>query len=284
MTLAIVPAPALGDGILAMTLAHSAHRSGRDVLVLHPALPELARWYPWARIEAPAASGLGAAAEAEALFVGDPARHEEATAFTGPTVLFGKDDWMRDRPYLESLRAACEGPLGLDTWDNASGIVPPTARTPEGPRVALHPTSANPTKDWTPARWLTLAGLMQQQSWQPEFLVAPADADRWRDLVGDLCPVAVPGALDDVALWLQDRVGCIATDSGIAHLASALGVPTVAVFRKASAAAFWGPAWGRAGTVAPRWSLPAPLRRRVWPALLGPGQVLRMFDAVAVRA
>lgn len=284
MTLALVPAPALGDGILAMVLAHNAHRAGQDVVVLHPALPELAAWYPWARIEAPPDEGLGAAAEADALFVGDPVRAEAAAAFDGPKVVFGKGHWMRDRPYLDSLRAACVSRFDLPAWDDAPGTVAPGPREPANARVALHPTSGNPVKAWPPARWLALAEGLQRMHFNPVFLVAPDDEARWRAHAGAVCPVEAPGPLDAVAAWLRNSLGCIATDSGIAHLASAVGCPTVAVFRKASAATFWGPAWGRAGTVAPRLPLPAALRRRVWPRLISPERVVLMFDAVAMRA
>ena len=283
MSFAIVPAPALGDGILGMVLAHNARRAGRDVFVLHRALVELRAWYPWARIEAPPANGLGAACEADALFVGDPARADDAASFAGPCLVFGKQHWHRDAPYLESLRAACAPAFDLPGWDDGPGLVAPTPRTVVARRVVLHPTSANPAKDWSPGRWQRLAQLLAARGWDPVFLVAPEQETRWRALAGDV-PVAVPGALGAVAAWLQDAAGCIATDSGIGHLASALGVPTLAVFRKASAARFWAPAWPPVGTVAPCWRLPGGGGHRFWRAFLRPARVLAAFEALAARA
>ncbi len=280
MTLAILPAPALGDGVLAMTLAHAAHRAGRDVLVLHDAMAELQAWYPWARIEAPPAEGLGAAADADALFLGDPQRASAADGFGGPALVFGKQHWKRDAPYLVSLRATAEPVLGPLDWDGASGIVAPRARVAQPRRVALHPTSGNAAKDWPPRHWLRLAERLKEHAWLPAILAAPQDEARWQDLVGERVPVVVPGRLDAVAAWLQDGAACIGTDSGIAHLASAVGVPTLALFRKRSSARFWAPAWQPAATVAPRLRLPGGRGHRFWRALMRPRRVFEAFEGL----
>ncbi len=280
MTLAIVPAPALGDGILGMVLAHNAHRAGRDVVVLHDALTELAAWYPWARIE-PSAAAAARLLASDAAFLGDPALHPDAAQVDGPTLCFGKQHWRRDRPYLESLRAVCMRAFDLPSWDDDAGIVPAAARRPIPRRVALHPTSANPAKEWPPDRWLALADKLRAHEWLPVVLVAAEHEAAWRARCADDTLVVAPGTLDKVAAWLRDGAGCIATDSGIAHLASALGVPTLAVFRKRSAARFWGPAWAPGGTIAPFWRLPGGRGHGHWRGLLHPERVFRAFQAFA---
>lgn len=282
MHLGVIPAPALGDGILAMVLAHNAHRAGMRVTIWHDPLVGLRALYPWARIEPlPADDVQAAVAETDALFVGHP--DHRACAVDGPTLAFDKSHWLRDRPYLASLRAACGPVFGLEDWDDGPGLVAPEPTARDGRVVALHPTSANPVKNWPPDRWLALAARLEARHWRPTFLVAPADLPAWEDHAGDALPVVAPGPLDPVARWLVDAGGCIATDSGIAHLASALGRPSLAIFRKASAARFWGPAWGRRGATSPRWRLPGGGGHRLWTRLLSPQRVLEHYEALVRR-
>ncbi len=280
MTVAILSARALGDGLLGMVLAHNLQRAGRPAVVLHTALTELGAWFPWATLEAHPGEELATRLQAcDALFVSDPSLVADGPKLPEPTVRFGKDQWLRDEPYLHSLRAACVGPFQLDTWSDAPGLIAPSDLPPAVPRrIALHPTSANASKNWPVSRWLHLAQALARAGWLPQVLLAAAEVDAWSAEAGDAIPVAVPGTLDAVARWLHGCDACIATDSGIAHLASALGLPTLSIFRKASAARFWAPAWGRVATVTAPWRLPGGGGHRLWGSLLSPARVQRAFE------
>lgn len=281
MTLVLVPAPALGDGVLAMPLAHGAHAAGREVLVLHDGLTALGPWYPWARVAPAQPDALRAAlATADAAFIGDPAVSGADLPWPSPCVHFGKDDWLRDRPYGISLQRACQSTLGLEAWSAVSGAEAPTPMPRDPRQVLLHPTSARTTKNWPPQRWLALAAQLRARDWQPAFLVAPDEESTWRAHAGDALPVVVPGPLDRVAGALAGAGGVIATDSGIAHLASAVGTPTLTIFRKPSAARFWVPAWGRCAAVTAPLRFPGEGGHRLWRLLLTPGRVLQRFEAL----
>lgn len=102
-------------------------------------------------------------------------------------------------------------------------------RLPErAPFIAIHPFSGSRRKNWPLARFRELAdGLGTEVRW----LAGPEEE--------------LPGAerfdsLYDLAVWLQGASLYVGNDSGITHLAAAIGVPVVAIFQ-ASDPAVWAP-------------------------------------------
>lgn len=92
--------------------------------------------------------------------------------------------------------------------------------------IAIHPYSGSPKKNWP-----HFAELAERLPLPVRFCVGPEQS--W------------PGAihyenLDDVAKWLATANLYIGNDSGITHLAAAVGVPVIAIFQ-ASDPAVWAP-------------------------------------------
>jgi len=114
------------------------------------------------------------------------------------------------------------------------------------PVIALHPGSGSARKNWPAARYAALATHLHQRYGAHILAVAgPADEavvqdmrHTWRNAPLTL---AQNLTLPEVAALLA-RCHCfIGNDSGIAHLAAALGVPTVALFGPTDPA-LWAPA------------------------------------------
>jgi heptosyltransferase-2 len=108
--------------------------------------------------------------------------------------------------------------------------------------VAVHPGSGGTWKCWPAQRFANLAARLRA----PILLVeGPADADACRAFAEALA-ASVPVAratgmpLSRVAALLSESRGYIGNDSGVSHLAAALGVPTVAVFGPTDPAV-WAP-------------------------------------------
>ncbi|MDA1193808.1 MAG: hypothetical protein O2894_01350 [Planctomycetota bacterium] len=278
MPTAIVPAPALGDGLLALVLAHHLRRSDQPVYVVHDALGKLRTWLPWARV-VPRTDLDEVLRSSVRAFVGDPAAFAHA-ALPPDTLRFRKADWQRDAPYPVSLERACAAWLGSTPWLNSPGLVRPDVPAVDAARIVLHPTSGNPRKNWPPKHWRALGERLAGEGARTTVLLAASEVAAWRAEAGDALPIAVPGGLDAVASFLADSAGCIATDSGIAHLAAAVGCPTLTLFRKASAARFWAPTWGRTAAVMAPWRLPGGAGHRLWRHLLSPARVHAAYRAL----
>ena len=99
----------------------------------------------------------------------------------------------------------------------------------------IHPGSGSPDKCWPAARFVDLARRLTAADRAVRFVVGEVERDRW--------PTADPGAscrrpprsatrlrCSDLLGELITADGFVGNDSGPAHLAGVLGVPTVAVF------------------------------------------------------
>lgn len=282
---ALVSAPALGDGLLALVLARNLHLQGRPSILYHSQLTPVRAWFPWARIEPlpAAAQRLAAFSDCRALFIGDPALLPRAAREGPGRLVFTKDCWDRSRPYLRSLQRHAERVFDVCWSTDENGLRAPEDLEPRAHprRVVLHPFSARPNKDWPVPRWTALAARLRGLGWEPVVLLAPGEEARWSEAAAAEVPTAVPGPLDAVAAWLHASAAAVAGDSGIGHLASALGLPTVSIFRKASAARFWRPVWGRTAVVTAPLRLPGSAGHRHWGRLLTPRRVARRLARLA---
>jgi len=102
------------------------------------------------------------------------------------------------------------------------GLVPKIAVTQSAPRetIVIHPFSASASKNWPIESFRQLA----------ERLPLPVEwaQDRFENLL-------------DLAEWMASARVYIGNDSGITHLAAAVGVPTIAIFLSTDPK-IWGPA------------------------------------------
>lgn len=158
------------------------------------------------------------------------------------------------RPYADQPQA-----WGDMVADLVDGREPPSYRAadwpapparpferPDGAYAVLHVGASTPLKHWPPERWRAVADALEARGLQvvwsagpgEEAVVAACDPEgRRRSLAGQL---------DLAQMWhlLADAALVVAPDTGIAHLARATGVATIAIFGPGSAVAcrngrFW---------------------------------------------
>lgn len=108
--------------------------------------------------------------------------------------------------------------------------------------LAVHPGSGGTRKCWPARRFAELAARLEA----PVLVVeGPADSEACRDF-SEALPASVPLGraagmpLCRLAALLMESRGYIGNDSGVSHLAGALGVPTVAIFGPTDPAV-WAP-------------------------------------------
>jgi ADP-heptose:LPS heptosyltransferase len=110
--------------------------------------------------------------------------------------------------------------------------------------VALHIGSGSPRKNWPADRFAAAAHALAAAGFRPLLVAGPAEADRLDALAAALAPLAPPVArdwpLDALAGLLVHCAGYLGADSGITHLAAAVGLPVVAVFGPTDPA-HWAP-------------------------------------------
>lgn len=119
--------------------------------------------------------------------------------------------------------------------ETAEGVLANHGIDPDGLLIAVHPGSGCPAKNWSLANFLDLAKrLFAACQAQVLFLVGPGEVEIEKDLrrpLGSRLPVIFDGfPLPQVAAILERCQVFVGNDSGMTHLAAAVGAPVVAIF------------------------------------------------------
>lgn len=112
-----------------------------------------------------------------------------------------------------------------------------------GKLVVIQPGSGGLGKCWCLDNFLAIAEQLNSKSINVLFLLGPAERDRFsdttiRDTIGRVARVLTDLSLTQVLGLLSCVDGFIGNDSGITHLAAALGITTLAVFGPTNPAVF----------------------------------------------
>ena len=113
------------------------------------------------------------------------------------------------------------------------------------PVVVVHPGSGSPAKRWPVENFATLLEMLETRQWARTIIVTGYAEEDIEARLRSLIPTAIPliaanwPLLPTMALIGQATV-FIGHDSGLTHLAAALGRPTVALFGPTDAE-IWGP-------------------------------------------
>ena len=131
------------------------------------------------------------------------------------------------------------GPRSRDGGTDSPGFTPPAIphSAPGLPRasIAIHPGSGSPAKNWPAERWVELAarlegpfllvlGEAEREQWSGPLL------DRLRSAAHSSLEIADSLALPELAAALGRCAFFLGHDSGVSHLAAALGTPCVLLF------------------------------------------------------
>jgi heptosyltransferase III len=106
--------------------------------------------------------------------------------------------------------------------------------------LAFHPGSGSPRKNWPVEKWRVFLDLAQAQGFSLFMVLGEAERDRRVELRGLSQRVAEGWELPHLAAVLSQCAAFVGNDSGIAHLAAAVGTRTLTFFGP-SESVFWAP-------------------------------------------
>lgn len=138
----------------------------------------------------------------------------------------------------------------------------PARREANARRVAIFPTTPQPSKNYALKGFAWLARRLQRQQWQVEIVAMPHEQAQLQARLPDL-PVR---SFASIALLIEYLAGCeavISNDSGGGHLGSLLGLQTFTLTRK-SHQFVWRPGFNERNTVVSPLFTFKWLGRRVW--------------------
>ena len=121
--------------------------------------------------------------------------------------------------------------------------------------LTLHPGSGGEKKNWPLSNWLNLSkNLKMRLGLDSLFVLGPAE----NGLAGEIRGQSDNGVflaeglpLTDLAALLSLGLGFVGHDSGVTHLASLLGIPTVALFGPTNPI-HWSPLGQKVTVLAPK--------------------------------
>lgn len=281
---------ALGDSLILMTAVNNLVRNGHAVTVFGDYARALAPCFPSARIEAAISDPVAARvrlAGFDTVFQMDGKRplRDILNAGVHPRIrlLSGLPTLATSAPMCERVAGYCRDTLQLDDVVTDNGIQASAGRIARRARqrVAIHPTASIPVKQWPQEKFVALARALHARGLSPHFVVTPAEEAQWRALAPAGSHVQAFAELAELADFLFECAYFIGNDSGIGHLASCLGVPTLSLFMRRGLARTWRPGWaeGRV-TTPPALPIGGALRERYWKQLLSARRVARAFAAL----
>lgn len=113
-------------------------------------------------------------------------------------------------------------------------ILPPATPTPLRTILAIHPGSGSETKNWSEPSWAKLLSKLTAAEMDFLLIGGEAEGDRLEKLSTilpqDRFDLAKNLPLGELALRLQQCSAFVGHDSGITHLAAAVGVPCLALW------------------------------------------------------
>lgn len=265
MKTAVISCLGLGDGLLALVLSHNLAQNGHQVETLHPFLNQLQDWFPHLPIRSfPGEEELIEEFQSF-FFIYDKKmdkviekcseKYPQSTYILNP-IATPKCDyryWEMGRfngrlPFSDNLMHFCRDVLKLERATKENGIKIPEKLTNRkySKRVIIHPTSSRPSKNWPKKKFLALSQRLQEDGYDPVWILTEEERKQWPD-----CHAPAFANLAEIAAYIAESGSMIGNDSGIGHLASCLGLPTLTICRHQMVADFWRPSWSRGEVVLP---------------------------------
>lgn len=108
------------------------------------------------------------------------------------------------------------------------------AAPPDSQLVLIHPGSGGRAKCWPLDTFAALAAALARAGCAVRFILGPAERERLspaaQQQLSDAAPLLAPSDACDLAATLSVATLYVGNDSGVSHLAAAVGAPTVAIF------------------------------------------------------
>ena len=295
----------LGDGVNCLALSHNLHLNGWIVDTYQNTIGSMQNWFPHLPVQAyPKLEELPRILSSYDWFF---VVQNDTDEFVQTLIREGKRRFPErikvlylypspnivNEPYYadcltnpkasiaENMRILCEKVLHLPKITKGNGFIPPPGlishKYPQ--RVVVHPTSARLTRNWPKEKFVKLALHLKEEGYQLVFV--PGDVKEWKDVEDLGFEVLHFPSLDALSRFIYESGYLIGNDSGLGHLASALGVPTLTLCRRKAWANMWAPSFHKGVVVTPSSLIPNirgfRLRDTHWKKFISVGKVLRGF-------
>ena len=282
--MAFVMSPRLGDALIAMTLVYNLHQQGYNVTVYSDFIASLKIWFPWARVfpypgEIDARATWGGY---DVLLHRYPHDIRYGSAFWHPCVLSlsALSLYRQCRNEVDLQLEVCEKIFDIHQPYRNNGITLPGGLLSrrESHKVVIHPTASLKTRYWLAKYFIKLAKRLGDEGYEPIFLIAPHEKEDTEWIVKAGFQRTITTSIENAAELICEAGWFIGNDSGLGHLASCLGIPTVSMHQRRKVRICWHPGFTLNKALLPRINLLIKSwKEKYWKYFLTPNQVYNAF-------
>lgn len=273
----------LGDSLLLLPLARNLVRNGYQLTIFGRHVHALAPWLPGLEVRPVPLDGVAGLTTFDRVFQMDIEQPVAIDPHNHPLPLDSLTLWLRQQPaqsrlFLQETREFAKVTYGIEDWSDACGLHThqPELSRQNHRRIVIHPTAGTPERYWSASRFIELARRLSRDGYDVAFVVEEREAQTWRmQTEGQPFTVNHFESLQALGNFIHESGYFIGNDSGIGHLASALGVPTVTISHRPRNMNRWRPQWAP-GVIVPHLWLPLrSWRRKYWRFAVTVGAVER---------
>ncbi len=285
-SIGFIMSPNLGDALFSMIIPENLRRNGFKATVFNNYLYALRSWFPQADIQPwpdPATSRETLKSFDLLLYVYRYNDKRIQARQWHPQIMFLDDYSMYHKQIsmADIQISICKELFGLSHVERSNGMLRNTDDRfrfyPQ--RVAIHPTASSLNKHWLPKKFVSLANQLQQQGYEPVFIVSPKEAQQATWIRDSGLTMIEPSSINVIAQYLHESGWFIGNDSGIGHLASSLGIPTVSLMSRKSVMLRWRPSLAPGKVLLP--SMPLLLKswkKNYWKYFVSVERVFNTFE------
>lgn len=296
----VLPSTGLGDGCLFLSLCYNLAKAGYNVDCVHTKLSFMKDWIPSYRLYSREEFDFASKKKEGSLII----INEDSSTYTQNAIkhlrgsnlpfssfapssrrssLISQDPpifFRRELSFLKNLEIYFQNLTNIALFEKKTGITSP--EIPKDPHaVAIHASASSPIRQWPLERFMKVYSDLQKMGYRPSFVFwhSPEELNLVKTLGGS-CENKVFSEIKLLATFLKSCSYFIGNDSGIGHLASSLGVPTLTLFNCPRKKILWKPGYTRGVGIAPSKWIPnmKGFRFRNYAFLLiFPWQVIRKF-------
>lgn len=189
-------------------------------------------------------------------------------------------------PVASNLSLACQKTLGTPSTKENDLTIPKEKMYKKYPkRIVIHPTSNDPKRNWKQKQFLSLAKKLENEGYSIAFCVSPSERKEWEQIEGLSLPKFK--SLKEVKEYIYESGFLIGNDSGVGHLASNLGIPTLTISGNPKRVRLWRPDWAPGKVVTLPFPLPnfkgihLSMRENFWQNFISISRVYQSFIKLA---
>jgi hypothetical protein len=143
-------------------------------------------------------------------------------------------------------------------------------------RVVIHPTSSDIKKNWLIENYIQFAKWLERDGFTPVFTVSPTEREQCLESVTGQFEVPIFNSISELASYYSESAWFIGNDSGNAHLASCVGLPTFQLFGRWRTTPSWRAGWAVNKVLTAKF--PYKFSHKNWQAGLTPARAYQQFE------